>query len=59
MGLFDSIRDVIRPDDEPKPVDTGAQAQEARHVDRSAPPESLDDPVEPETPGGGKHARRE
>jgi hypothetical protein len=56
MGLFDSIRDAIRPDDDPGPAD---QAEGAKHVDRSAPPAFLDDPVAPDAPTGGKHARRD
>jgi hypothetical protein len=59
MGLFDSIRDAIRPDDDPESVDAGDQANEAKHVDRSAPPEFLDDPVSPDAQTGGKHARRD
>ena len=58
MGLFDSIRDAIRPDDDPKPADDKGHADEAKHVDRSAPPEFLDDPdLDAQT--GGKLARRD
>ena len=59
MGLFDSIRDAMRPDDDPKPADVSSEEEAARHVDRSAPPEFLDDPVGPEAQTGGKHARRD
>jgi hypothetical protein len=59
MGLFDSIRDAIRPDDDPEPEVAEGQANEAKHVDRNAPPEFLDDAVEPGPPAGGKHARRD
>lgn len=55
MGLFDSIRDAIRSDDDA----TGAQATEGKHVDRSAAPEFLDDPVGPDAQTGGKHSRRD
>ncbi len=67
MGLFDALRDVIRPDGDPGPVDGEGRDMgqgngrdgEAKHVDRSAPPEVLDDPLPPDTPAGGKHARRD
>jgi hypothetical protein len=57
MGFFDSIRDAIRPDDE-APVGEDPTPK-AKHVDRSATPEYLDDPVDPDAAAGGKHARRD
>jgi hypothetical protein len=57
MGLFDSIRDAIRPDDEGRVGEEPTPT--AKHVDRSAPPEYLDDPVDPDAEAGGKHARRD
>ena len=59
MGLFDSIRDAMRPDDHPKQVKPTEQPGDAKHVDRSAAPEQLDDPVDPDAGAGGKHARRD
>jgi hypothetical protein len=59
MGLFDSFRDAIRPHDDQEPAVEGDQDEAARHADRSAPPEFLDDPVSPEAQTGGKHARRD
>jgi hypothetical protein len=57
MGLFDSIRDAIRPDDEGRVGEEPTPT--AKHVDRSATPEYLDDPVDPDAEAGGKHARRD
>jgi len=60
MGLFDSIKDALRLDDD---AQTGGglsdTAGDAKHVDRSAPPEHLDDPVSADAQTGGRHARRE
>jgi hypothetical protein len=58
MGLFDSLRDAIRPDDQTH--ETDAERPEApKHVDEGAPPEFIDDPSDLEHPTGGKHARRD
>ena len=58
MGLFDSIKGAMRPEDPDAPRG-GAETGEAKHVDRSAPAEFLDDPVDPDVTTGGKHARRD
>jgi hypothetical protein len=58
MGLFDSIKDAMRSDDADAPR-RGAETGEAKHVDRSAPVEMLEDFVDPGVTTGGKHARRD
>jgi hypothetical protein len=58
MGLFDSIKDAMRSDDADAPGPNG-DAGEAKHVDRSAPVEMLEDFVDPGVTTGGKHARRD
>ena len=57
MGLFDSLRDAIRPEGDP---DEGADttADSPKHLDESAPPEPVAE-SDLETPTGGKHARRD
>jgi hypothetical protein len=59
MGLLDSIRDAMRPDDEPTVEKAEDQPGRAKHVDRSAAREFLDDPAAPDAQTGGKHARRD
>jgi hypothetical protein len=58
MGLFDTIKDAMRGDDPDAPRPR-AEAGEAKHVDRSAPVEILEDFVEHDPEAGGKHARRD
>jgi hypothetical protein len=55
MGLLDSIKEALSPPDPParEPV-----LLEAKHVDRSAPTEVVDQPAA-DGPTGGRHARRE
>jgi hypothetical protein len=55
---LDSIKDAMRSDDSDagRP---GTEAAEAKHVDRSAPVEMLEDFVDHEVEPGGKHARRD
>ncbi len=67
MGLFDSLRDAMHPEDRPDDSAPSGDQSSARqpgdespkHVDDSAPPEFLDDPSDLERPTGGKHARRD
>jgi hypothetical protein len=60
VGLFDSFRDALRPDDYPEhEQDDPAAWDGPKHLDEGAPPEPAADPGEMEQPTGGKHARRE
>lgn len=59
MGLFDSLRDAIRPDDDSTPEASAEHPEGPKHVDNGAPPEFIDDPSDLEHPTGGKHARRD
>jgi hypothetical protein len=57
MGLFDSLRDAIRPDDD-RSVSADGAAADAKHADRSAAAVG-DVPPAAGIPSGGKHARRD
>ena len=59
MGLFDSLRDAMRPDDDSEHSPDGEAPDAPKHVDEAAPPEFIADPSELEEPTGGKHARRD
>ena len=59
MGLFDSLREAIRPDDEPTPGTDSEPSEAPKHVDEGAPPEFIADPIDLEHPSGGKHAKRD
>jgi hypothetical protein len=59
MGLFDSLKDAMRPDDDPNTATDSHAADAAKHADRSVPPKGIQDPAEPEESSGGKHARRD
>ena len=58
MGLFDSIKDAMRGED-PDAPHPDSESGEAKHVDRSAPVEMLEDFVDHDAEVGGKHARRD
>ena len=59
MGLFDSLRDAVWPDDDREPAQDGETAQGPKHREDGAPPEPMADPSVLEHPTGGKHARRD
>jgi hypothetical protein len=71
MGLFDSLKDALLPDDDPSgndPDHPGADhpngdadstADSPKHLDESARPQFSADPSDLGTPTGGKHARRD
>lgn len=59
MGLFDSLRDAMRPDDDQHDATDSSAPDSPKHLDEGAPPEFIADPSDLERPTGGKHARRD
>ena len=59
MGIFDALRDAVRPDDDPQPENDDQAATGPKHREEGAAPEFIADPSELEQPTGGKHARRD